>query len=81
MGKGMDNLDSKHSPTMEIELKIEGMTCQHCQRAVLQALQQVAGVASAEVDLEQKKARITGNATLDDLRQAIEDEGYSLTAE
>ena len=81
MGKGMGNLDSKLLATMEIELKIEGMTCQHCQRAVLQALQQVAGVASAEEDLEQKKARVTGSATLDDLRQAVEDEGYSLTAE
>ncbi|MBT9583764.1 heavy-metal-associated domain-containing protein [bacterium] len=66
---------------MEIELKIEGMTCQHCQRAVLQALQQVAGVASVEVDLEQKKARVTGIASLDHLRQAVEEEGYSVAAE
>ena len=58
------------------ELKIEGMTCGHCTAAVKKALEGVAGVASAEVDLATGRARVAGNADVAILVTAVQDEGY-----
>lgn len=58
------------------ELTVEGMTCEHCQKAVKSALESVAGVTSAQVDLESGRARVEGSADLVNLVAAIEDEGY-----
>ena len=35
----------------EIQLKVAGMTCEHCVRAATQALQSVPGVEQVEVSL------------------------------
>lgn len=62
------------------ELKIEGMSCTHCQAAVLKALEGVSGVVSAEVDLAAGRATVRGSAASEQLVAAIADEGYSATA-
>lgn len=58
------------------ELTIEGMTCGHCRKAVATALEEVEGVTAVEVDLERGRARVTGNAELEHLVAAVENEGY-----
>jgi copper chaperone len=58
------------------ELNIEGMTCDHCQKAVKSALEGVDGVTAAEVDLETGRARVEGGADVTRLVAAVEDEGY-----
>lgn len=58
------------------QLKITGMTCGHCQKAVREALESVAGVKSAEVDLASGLAVIQGNADVGALLHAVEEEGY-----
>jgi len=63
---------------METTLQIQGMTCQHCQRAVHDALSQVAGVTEVRVDLENHTAQVVGLADLNQLREAIEEEGFVL---
>ena len=46
-----------------IELKVEGMTCMHCVKAVTEALASVPGVTGApEVSLEKGSARVEGSA-------------------
>ena len=57
-------------------LTVTGMTCQHCVMTVTKALEAVAGVESAQVSLEQRKAVVGGNADLAPLIQAIEAEGF-----
>ena len=57
-------------------LKITGMTCGHCVRAVTEALQSVAGVTKAEVDLARGEARVEGPAELQALVAAVREEGY-----
>lgn len=37
-------------------IEIEGMTCMHCSRTVKNLIEEVEGVASAEVDLSTNKA-------------------------
>lgn len=61
---------------MKTKLKIEGMTCQNCVKHVRQALESVAGVTSAEVDLDSGLANVDGEAAVDQLIAAVQDEGY-----
>ncbi len=63
----------------DMTLKITGMTCAHCVRAVTQALAQVPGVAKAQVSLESGLAVISGTADGDDLMLAVTSEGYAAT--
>jgi copper chaperone len=59
-----------------ITLNVDGMTCQHCVRAVTTALQHVAGVANVSVSLEERRARVEGSADPQALLRAVEQEGY-----
>jgi len=58
------------------ELNITGMTCDHCQRAVKGALESVEGVQSATVNLNAGTAQVEGDADLNALIAAVEEEGY-----
>lgn len=57
-------------------LKVEGMTCHHCVMAVTKALESVAGVRSAAVDLEKGSAVVDGDADLQAMIAAVQEEGY-----
>ncbi|MBP8198102.1 MAG: heavy-metal-associated domain-containing protein [Chromatiaceae bacterium] len=60
-----------------IELKVEGMTCGHCEQAVRQALAAVPGVTAVlEVDRGQQRAAVEGNPDPTALIAAIKDEGF-----
>ena len=60
-----------------IKLKIEGMTCGHCVKAVTEALAEVPGVDKVvDVNLEQKEATVSGNPQAEALVGAIEEAGY-----
>lgn len=59
-----------------IELKITGMSCDHCVMAVTKALRSVPGVAHAEVSLANGAATVEGTPKLEDLVAAVEEEGY-----
>jgi Cu+-exporting ATPase len=63
---------------METTLHVEGMMCKHCQAAVEKALQAVAGVEQVTVSLEEKTARVQGNADLTALRNAVTEAGYEV---
>jgi copper chaperone len=60
-----------------LELAITGMTCDHCVHAITTAVQDVEGVKSASVSLEEKSAVVEGEE-LDAAKiiAAIEEEGY-----
>jgi copper chaperone len=52
------------------------MTCGHCVAAVTKALQGVAGVESAQVNLEREEGVVKGSAPAEQLIKAVEEEGY-----
>ena len=59
------------------KLKIEGMTCNHCVKAVTEALGQVQGVDTViEVSLEQGEAVVSGNPDAAALIDAVAEAGY-----
>lgn len=57
-------------------LKVTGMTCNHCVMAVTKALNKVAGVEAAEVNLENAQAVIKGGADAQALIDAVKEEGF-----
>ncbi|WOE32384.1 MULTISPECIES: heavy metal translocating P-type ATPase [unclassified Acinetobacter] len=65
--------------TAPIELMIEGMTCASCVARVEKALQKVAGVQQATVNLATERATIQAGASLQpqQLIQAVEKIGYT----
>jgi copper chaperone len=61
-------------------LKVTGMSCDHCVRAVTSALKGSAGVRDAQVDLKGGKAVVEydeNQTTARDLATAVMDEGYT----
>lgn len=65
---------------MSKTLTVEGMTCDHCEQTVEDALEGVAGVSDARADRETERATVEGDADPDDLVAAVEDAGYEATA-
>jgi copper chaperone len=61
---------------MRTRLRIDGMSCQHCVRAVFTALTPVEGILSADVSIGSAVVEHDGRATVDALRAAIAVAGY-----
>ncbi len=74
-GYGASPLEGK-----TVTLPVKGMMCGHCQARVKKALEGVAGVTSADVDLEGAKATVAcGTGVSEDaLKKAIVDVGYEV---
>jgi len=63
---------------MVTTLRISGMTCAHCTRAVFTALSGVPGIARADVRVGTAEIEHDGTVTLDALQQAVEMAGYTV---
>ena len=82
-GTGIVNAppDTTPAPTgltcdMITSIRIEGMTCQHCVRAVFTALTPVEGIHSADVTVGHATVEHDGRVTMATLRDAIAVAGY-----
>ena len=58
------------------ELKITGMTCNHCVKNASRALEGVEGVEVVEVRLEPGSATVSGTAEVTQLIAAVKEAGY-----
>lgn len=65
---------------MSETITVEGMSCEHCEQTVEEALQGVEGVADASVDREAATATVEGDADVAELVAAVEDAGYEASA-
>lgn len=61
-------------------IKIQGMTCEHCVRAVTRALSAVEGVTNVRVSLENHEAVFdtSGKVDMEKINKAVEEEGYKV---
>lgn len=77
-----ENKTQKGDNEMKKVLTVNGMMCAHCKANVEKALNALDGVASAEVNLEEKTATVVLNSKLSDetLSQAITDAGYEVVS-
>ncbi|AQL44710.1 heavy metal transporter (plasmid) [Halorientalis sp. IM1011] len=64
------------SPT----LTVQGMTCEHCEQTVEEALEGVTGVRDAHVDRNAEQVTVDGDADEAQLVAAVEDAGYDASA-
>ncbi len=65
----------------KIEIKVSGMKCEHCKKAVQKALLGIEGVDSVEIDLETGITQIdtSRDISLDEIRKAIKEAGYEVS--
>ena len=64
-----------------VVLKVDGMSCEHCVRAVTNAVVGIAGTANVSVDLKAGTASFdydSGKASLDIIAAAIAEEGFTV---
>ena len=64
----------------EIELKVEGMTCEGCEKRIQNVLMDINGVENAKASYTDKNVKITLNKDIDIniLKEAIEDLGFKV---
>ncbi|WPB57028.1 heavy-metal-associated domain-containing protein [Xylophilus sp. GOD-11R] len=62
---------------MQEQFKVEGMSCQHCVRAVTQAIEDLDPSAEVTVDLADGRVDVTAaSQPREAIRQAIQEAGY-----
>ena len=61
---------------MQTELKVTGMSCGHCVKAVEKALGALPGVEGVQVSLDEGKATVQGSADAGAMIAAVKEEGY-----
>jgi arsenate reductase len=81
-GTAEDQQANQGEPQMVVDLKIVGMSCEHCSGRVEKALGAVAGVESVDVTLEPGSAAVTGqDIEVEDLVEAVDRVGFTATVE
>ncbi|ELY85248.1 heavy-metal-associated domain-containing protein [Natrinema altunense] len=61
---------------MSRTITVEGMSCDHCEQTVEDALEGVDGVESADADREGEQATVEGDADPQALVGAVDEAGY-----
>ena len=62
-------------------LKVEGMSCSHCENAVKKAVGALNGVESVNIDLINKKVLVDFNpekVSIETIKDTIVDQGYEI---
>jgi copper chaperone len=64
-----------------IVMKVGGMSCQHCVKAITETLDALPGVNEVQVSLESNTVAFTwqdGGTSMEEIVTAIEDQGYDV---
>lgn len=59
---------------------VQGMTCGHCEKAVVKALQSLDPQARVVIDRSQERVEVESSLAREALAQVIVDEGYTVAA-
>lgn len=59
-------------------VKVPGISCGHCVRAIRGSVGMVPGVSEVSVDVESKTVTVCGSAGVEAVHAAIEDAGYAI---
>lgn len=65
---------------MNQTFNVQGMTCEHCEKAVTRAVKQLDRDADVTIDRAANLVEIDSNQPRDALARAIADEGYTVAA-
>lgn len=64
----------------DIVFKVPDMTCPHCKMTIDKAMHNLNGIYNVDIDLSSKKVKVSydsDNVRSEDIKQAIEDAGYT----
>jgi copper chaperone len=62
------------------EFQVEGMSCQHCVAAVTRSIHEIDADAKVQVDLEHGRVVVASTQTIDALKEAIDEAGYTVVS-
>jgi copper chaperone len=65
----------------KIILNVDGMSCEHCVKAIKSTIGSLAGIASVNVDLDKKSVSVdydSSRISLDKIKSEIEDLDYKV---
>lgn len=65
---------------MSTTITVEGMSCEHCEQTVEEAVSDVSGVSAVTADRESERAVIEGDVAVSEVVNAVEDAGYTARA-
>ncbi|ASF41537.1 copper chaperone [Halobacillus halophilus] len=67
---------------MQTTIKVEGMTCEHCEKAVTGALKELDGVEEVQVDLATGNVEVSTSKEVsrEAMADTIEDQGYDVVS-
>jgi copper chaperone len=65
---------------MKYSFNVEGMTCEHCEKAVVRAVRQLDNNAQVVADRLKNKVEVESTVSAQDITQAIAEEGYKVVA-
>ena len=65
---------------MKLNLKIDGMGCEHCIKSVREALEGISGVKVIDVKIgsAEVEAEAENDSVLNEIREKLDDAGYDL---
>ena len=63
---------------MKLNLKIDGMGCEHCIKSVREALERINGVKVLDVKIGSAEVEAENDSVLNEIREKLDDAGYDL---
>ena len=63
---------------MKLNLKIDGMGCEHCIKSVREALKGVNGVKVLDVKIGSAEVEVENDSVLNEIKEKLDDAGYDL---
>ena len=64
-----------------VTLKVQGMSCGHCVKAVESSVGELKGIENVKVNLDNAEAVVSfdeAQVSLEDIKETIEDQGYDV---
>ncbi|WP_338960539.1 heavy-metal-associated domain-containing protein [Fusobacterium nucleatum] len=63
---------------MKLNLKIDGMGCEHCVKSVREALETVKGIKILDVKIGSAEIEAENDSVLSEIKEKLDDVGYDL---
>ena len=63
---------------MKLNLKIDGMGCEHCIKSVREALEEIKGIKVLDVKIGSAEVEGENDSVLNEIKEKLDDAGYDL---
>ena len=63
---------------MKLNLKIDGMGCEHCIKSVKEALEEIKGIKVLDVKIGSAEVEAENDNILNEIKEKLDDAGYDL---